>query len=219
MIQGRALHFARLDQMADRWEGAFGMANAQARPEWYGDNWPQMAVQYPLMHDFRRTRIHIHCWHRSDVESAAMWSLYQRDGRGVAIQTTWERLTGSITEARDIHGGLVEYIDYNKVVIPEGNMFDPVLRKRLSFAHENEVRLIMLTGRTAPDPTGEGQAIDLGPEPFVVPVPVDLAELVQGVHVAPDSPDWHFNLIEDVTRKYGFPFPVLQSALDTDPIS
>lgn len=218
MIQSQALHFARLDQMTDRWEGAFGMANAQARPEWYGEHWPQMAEQYPLMHDYRRTRIHIHCWHRSDVESAAMWSVYQRDGRGVAVQTTWDRLTRSLKEAREVHGGLVEYIDYDHVVVPEGNLFDPVLRKRRSFAHENEVRLVMLTGNSIPDPTREGHAFDAGPEPFVVPVAVGLPELVEGVRVAPDSPAWTFDVVMDVTRRYGFDFPVVQSSLDTDPI-
>ena len=43
MLQNNALHFARLDQMTDRWEGAYGPVNAAVRPVLYGEHWAMMA--------------------------------------------------------------------------------------------------------------------------------------------------------------------------------
>ena len=37
------------------------------------------------------------CWHRSSVESFAMWKMYATDNQGVAIETSIKDLEDSIT--------------------------------------------------------------------------------------------------------------------------
>ena len=41
---------------------------------------------------------------------------------------------------------MVKYVDYDKVPIALGNHFFPFVHKRLSFAHETELRAIIWSG-------------------------------------------------------------------------
>lgn len=219
LLEDEAIYFARADQMSDRWEGSFSQANVELRPQLYGELFKDMNRQYVGMRESGLRSTHISCWHESPVESAAMWDIYQREGRGVAVKTTWANLIASIGSDRSIFGGRVNYVDYRTTFIPEGNFFDRFMHKRLSFSHEREVRLIMMTGRSTPHPTEENTTIPLGPEPPVIPIPVDLKRLIQAVHVAPDAPDWVGDLIQKVCRRYGHVFSVLHSDLASDPIA
>jgi hypothetical protein len=210
MLQHSALHFARADQMSDRWEGAYGDENIRRRPELYGEHFQRRAEDAEQVRNFVRTSIHLNCWHLAEYESAAMWDIYQREGRGVAVRSTWGLLTRSITTERHVFGGKVTYADYQKTFIPEDNIFGSFMYKRLSYSHEREVRFAMLTGVNGPD---------LRPEPEVIPVSVDLSRLVQAVYVAPDAPAWTQSVIEDATRRYGYAFDVRHSDLATDPVA
>lgn len=218
LIQNGCLHFARADQMADRWEGSYSQMNLALRPGLYGEHYEKMAAARAGLRASTLQRTHLSCWHLAEVESAAMWEIYQREGRGVAVRSTWGDLTGSITSERAVYGARVRYVDYSSTFIPESNTFDAFMHKRQSFSHEREVRLIMLTGHSEPHPTEKGTAIDLGPEPEVIPVGINLTRLVHDVYVAPDAPKWIAEVVADVSAKYGYVFPVRQSDLGTDPI-
>ncbi len=219
LIQNSSLHFARADQMSDRWEGSYGEMNVQLRPQMYGEHYEKIFAD----RDARRRNliegVHMNCWHLSEVESAAMWDIYQREGRGVAVRSTWGNLKASIRSERQVYGAKVKYVDYNSSFIPEGNIFDAFMHKRESFSHEREVRMIMLTGRTMPHPTEPGSLIGIGPEDPVLPVEIDLTTLISAVYVAPDAPNWILEVVQSVTTRYGLTHPVQQSDLATDPIA
>ncbi|MEW1952050.1 DUF2971 domain-containing protein [Terrabacter sp. NPDC080008] len=217
MLGTEALHFARADQMLDQWEGAYGSANVLARPAMYGEHYAMMEANRPHRREFARSVVHMNCWHLSDVESAAMWHLYQREGRGVAVVTDWASLTKSITSDRTIFGGRIKYIDYDTTLISEGNVLNAFMFKRESYAHEREVRLIAMTGIHG-QVSHEGVA-GVIPEGPVVPVDVNLSVMIKEVRVAPDAPDWIHGVVQDVTRRYGFDFRVSQSDLARDPIA
>lgn len=212
---------ARADQMEDTWEGAVGAANLEARPGWYGDDYASLAPRLANMRSVMRQMIHMNCWHLSEVESAAMWSIYQREGRGVAVRSTWAKLTTSIKDERAIYGAAVQYVDYATTVIPEGIAFDAFLHKRESFAHEREARLLMLTGRSIPDPhsksDGEDEMVQV-PEAPVIPIQVNLSTLVEQVYVAPRAPTWVTDVVRAATTRFGYDFVVQQSDLDRDPV-
>jgi hypothetical protein len=213
LLEESALHFARADQMADTWEGSYGPRNQELRPGLYGEHYEMMMASVPSRRQFMRQRFHMNCWHLAEFESAAMWDIYQREGRGVAVRSTWGALTSSIRAERDVFGARVKYVDYNKTFIPERNAFDAFLYKRESFSHEREVRLIMMTGLD-----GRQSTIDPEPEAPVLPVAVELQKLVQDVFVAPDAPQWIGDVVEKVTARYGYGFKVRQSDLAKDPI-
>jgi len=219
LLEDKAIYFARADQMSDKWEGSFSQANVELRPQLYGEHFEVINVEAADRRISALRSMHMNCWHESSVESAAMWDIYQHEGRGVALRTDWASLTTSIGSDRTIFGARIKYADYHSTFIPEGNAFDAFMHKRLSFAHEREVRLIMMTGLSAPHPTEENSAIFLGPEPPVIPIPVDLEKLIHGIYVAPGSPRWIADLIEKLVKRYGYAFDVCHSDLATDPIA
>lgn len=219
LLEDEALYFARADQMSDKWEGSYSEVNLKLRPELYGDDFEMINRQLVDHRLSMRQRTHMNCWHESAEESAAMWEIYQREGRGVAIKTTWGDLTASLGSERRILGGRIKYADYKTTFIPEGITFEAFMHKRLSYAHEKEVRLIMMTGLSMPHPTEENTVISLGPEPPVIPIPVDLRRLIQEVYVAPDAPGWIGDLIDKLVKRFGYDFDVRQSDLATDPVA
>jgi hypothetical protein len=74
------------------------------------------------------------------------------------------------------------------------------VHKRVSFEHEREVRAII----DSRDP--ESDRIGLT-------VPVDLATLIQRVHVAPTAPGWYEDVVRRAAKRYGLDAPVSRSDL------
>src|ERR1700683_846222 len=116
--------------MADRFEGAMGPVNAALRPQLYGEHYTTINPQIGRLAKSMRRFTYLNCWHISQHESAAMWGLYQRDGRGIAVRSTFERLTKSIQGDQSVYVGMVHYVDYGHQFIPEGNSLAPYVYKR-----------------------------------------------------------------------------------------
>jgi hypothetical protein len=137
-----------------------------------------------------------------------MWRLYTQSGEGIAIQSTYSRLQKSLTAAgRPIYMGLVKYADYERDMIPGGNMFNAFVYKRKSFEHEKEVRLLCPPSSPLQDIPEAG-----------IDIRVDLNALVEVVYLAPDSAPWLEALVSNVIRRYGFRFPVERSKLNEKPL-
>ena len=213
ILEESVLFFSQAKLMADKWEGAWG-----GRPT-TGD-----VEELKFLRERGREEIYLNCWNVSEYESAAMWDIYQREGRGVAIRSTWGRLTESITSSWDIHGGKVLYVDVAKVPVADGNIYTPFMHKRVSFAHENEARL-MLWDLEEAGPLDDRFNLEVQSQrtngSFHGPgfkVRIDVEVLIESVYVAPDLPEWIGALIVQVVTRYGHKFPVIQSDLSTSPI-
>jgi len=220
LLQTSELHLARADSMSDAWEGSFSATNISMRPHIYRENWETMAPFFSQMYMLGRTHTFLNCWHLSNVESAAMWSIYDREQRGVSIRTTHGRLRRALSGPSPVYGCPVEYIDYQSHFIPENNIFAPYRFKRTSFAHEREYRLMgAWFFETTPQEPVESPVIQ---SPDVTPLflreSVDLVELVESVRVSPDAPSWVLNVVERLTQRYGQSWPVTKSDLAIGPI-
>lgn len=220
LLGDESLFFARADAMADRFEGAMGPVNAALRPQLYGEHYATINSQIARVAKSMRRFTYLNCWHVSQHESAAMWGLYQRDGRGIAVRSTFERLTKSLQGDRSVFVGTVHYVDYGRQFIPEGNSLAPYVYKRSSFEHERELRAVIqdysLATRTSP----EGESVlDLDTiTPAGLRIPVDLAQLVESVYVAPEAEDWFSALVASLVRRYDRKWQVHHSDLAQDPI-
>jgi hypothetical protein len=100
-------------------------------------------------------------------------------------------------------------MNYSEDELDIGNVLTPVLHKRASFKHEQEVRAIsvgedVLRKVHEPHATGVWQ-------------PIDLAALISEIYVAPQAPSWFREVIEVTQRKFGFSLPVIQSSPDELP--
>lgn len=237
MLENGALHFARADKFSDPFEGSWTRNRA---PGVLLDSKGALVSPQPSQEEltklFRghetpawlaarwkhgRESTALDCWHLSEHESAAMWQLYA--SQGIAIRSTFGRLIEALPGGVPGDGthaiclGRVRYVDYETAVMPEGNSFWPFVHKRLSFAHEHEVRgVIYAIGSKMV--TYDGFAIveaAVPSEGFLVPV--KLVTLIEAVHVAPSSPAWMAKAIEAVVRRFALEVPVIQSSLDTSP--
>ncbi len=145
----------------------------------------------------------VNCWHENDDESEAMWKLYGGDS-GIAIKTTFERLSKSLRCETDIHIGNINYVDYKTTIISEANLFTSALNKRKSFEHEREVRVV---AHELDHDYEVGNYFE-----------VDLNRLIHQVVVAPQSPEWFVNLVKSVTARYGLDVLVSKSSMDAAPV-
>src|SRR5438477_11111373 len=84
----------------------------------------------------------------------------------------------------------------------------PFTYKRLSYAHEREVRAMML----------HFEIPDLVPPDTGMNVECDLSALIQGVYVSPESPSWFADVVRSVMTKYGLDMELTHSDLASDPV-
>jgi hypothetical protein len=159
----------------------------------------QLVTQTPLINQQNRKSMYINCWHLGNTESEAMWRLYCPNDGGVAIQTTYRKLVASIEDDPFCYIGSVTYIDYESQGFPLNNAFHPVMHKRASFAHEQEVRLVKsfseYWGLGAPE-SPAGITVGWSPE-----------ATVDAVYVNPYAPEFYHDVVRSIVRRVA---PVLE---------
>lgn len=194
LIAKESLYFSRLDQHDDWWEGLLPeCCNIEDRK-------------------YIRFNKYINCWHMNESESDAMWKLYGNStGETVAIKTNVGCLIKSLEKcAIDVYIGKIKYEEQN---IPEGNLYFPVLYKRMPFQHEKELRLCISSplNSNPPDFTQLKKAlapfnIDNKSDLYIlkeygdkgIPVRVDLDQLIDEVIICPNRESFLKDSVEYV---------------------
>jgi hypothetical protein len=219
MLETRALFFARSDKLGDPFEGSSSRGNSLLRPIIYKEMYEKLPAQTlekinSGQADFakwQRQWTFINCWHMNATESAAMWRLYAKSNEAIAIRSSFFRLANVLDDKTYV--GRVEYIDFERDWMPEGNAFYPFVHKRRSFAHETEIRALFTQWPT----TDEGLDFKAEPPTAGLEKPVNVDELIEQVYVAPTAPGWFRELVQQVSSRYGPQKPILQSSLDAEP--
>jgi hypothetical protein len=225
MLAGKALYFPQVDQLDDRFEGTYTKANPPfafpptGRPD-LDEKLKELIPKRNATLGVVRKTMFVNCWHANSFESAAMWKLYLQSKEGVAIRTTFGRARESLNAADEIvYGNSVEYLDYNRDIIPPDNILFPYLCKRMSFAHEQEARFWHWDGELFVQRSNQDDAP--ANQLPVLPgknIRVDLDKLIERVHVAPTTPTWFLELVKSVLDKYGLQKEVMRSSLDDGPV-
>lgn len=219
LLDKSSLFFVRADKLGDPFEGSHPKRAVKLRetiiPEEFKTKeelfkgwaeWTQTWLKYTV----------ISCWHLNEQESAAMWKLYLKSDEGIAIQSTFSRLSNSIHPKRRkaIHIYKVKYIDYEKGMAPVNyHPIIPFFCKRKSFAHERELRAVR---QTILPPEGLSKVKPIQHGGKYIKVNLDL--LIERIYLAPSSPTWLFELVKSVERKYGLNKEICQSSLDKAPL-
>jgi hypothetical protein len=201
MLESSQLYFSRADCFEDPYEGEWPMATARKFKELKNLN----ALQIPQK---LKTQAFVSCWCASQHESAALWKLYMSGPDGVAVRSDVTRLMAQLEQASPkVTLAEVGYIDYaSETQIPWTEGLLPLLtRKRKSFAHEQEVRAIILSPQEEDGIMG-------------VSVPVSLPDLLQSVHVSPTAASWFGKLVERLVDRYELGVPVVRSNLYDRPV-
>ena len=225
LLERRQLHFARLDQLGDPFEGAPSDGTVALLRAWEERHPFETVTGEPFhkimardTHRMNSLIMYVNCWHMNEHESLAMWRLYSREG--IAIRSTYQRLVESFVGADgDIHIGQVFYRDPRNPAQSEnpGNTPAPVLRKGMSYEYERELRAIIArvppawkSGSFPDDEYKDKQAKGLY-------VDVALDTLIERVYVAPGRPTRFKELVVRVMSHYKLDKPVETSRLEERP--
>jgi hypothetical protein len=189
IIQSRELYLARLDHLADPYEGSTTQLTATGIDTFLKNVGSQNSYK-DLSGFYRKSResTFVSCWHTNEHESEAMWRLYAGLGGGIAVQTTYAKLVNSIEQFGEVYIGLVRYIDYSTALFPDANAFYPVMHKRASFAHEREVRLVWYWG--AP--------LEPDSSPISLSIPWDIEAFAEQIFVDPYAPAYYFEAVKAI---------------------
>jgi len=207
MLTQRALYFPVVASLGDELEAArprlpIGSSAKDQRIAWR--SWAQW-----------RCICFVNCWHRSPVESAAMWKIYAGRDQGIAIKSTFQSLANAFRPAAEddrgqlVQAGLVEYIDPDtEEAIPrqlDGNK--EVLRKRSWYSYEEELRLIFTIPQNM-------DYLEDCPSPRMAGVWMhcDLHRLIERVVVAAQAPPYLEPAIREVLTLFKFPPELVTSS-------
>lgn len=218
LLENQKLYFANLDSLNDPHEGSRPRIQAE-----YEDQQLLTIHRYQLIQEFgvdlgtkkfqtampsfieqnrqiriknqkERRQLYVSCWYLGDMESEAMWRLYCPDNNGVAIQTNYSKLVESVANDPELYIGCVTYIDYDAQVFPSGNLFYPVMHKRISFAHEQEVRLVKIRV-----PDNWGLSNEFCPPGIPVDWPLEL--VVNAIYVDPYAPEYFYDVVRSIIQR------------------
>jgi hypothetical protein len=212
-LENAKLYFSASTQFTDRFEGAA----AVLPPDFPVDpRYAQPDMMESIQIRFRRL-YKIHCWHRAEYESNAMWHLYAEQSKGLAICSTPERMRAAIKPFRlqptfapeDIFAGPVKYVDFLKVRLrPTGN--ERYFYKHRAFEWEREFRLLIslmesdeFTYQVVPD---GGIEVD-----------VDLDALIERVMIGPELSKDDMETVIEQTKKAGLGDRICKSSLLGEP--
>jgi hypothetical protein len=224
MLDRQCLFFARATLLGDPFEGSstkmmvatrdFIKTNRAIDPALATFKDAPDAV-FMMMADTTKSMIQsylINCWHMNEYESAAMWKLYSSSNEAVCIQTTYRHLRVCLPECVLI--GEVKYINYETEGFSAQNLLNFIMHKRMSFAHERELRAIFWELSGTPD----AQPFKAQIEPNGLAIEVNLSTLIERVYVSPTAAPWFANLVGAMTKRCGLTFPVTQSLLAEKPL-
>lgn len=150
LLENESLYFRRIDKLDDKFEGHYSYNDLQKEIELYESfGQDQSKAEYFAEKHMdtikeRKYCTWINCWHINEEESYAMWKIYSGNNKGVAIQSTIDRLYKSKNEDNidSFYLGKVVYGNHFKDNTPE-QLFGTVLFKNNPYIYENELRAII----------------------------------------------------------------------------
>lgn len=217
MLEEKGLLFTRADLFDDKFEGTM------SRPlhESLDANSPWVTQAHTGVLQLNKGWSFVNCWHMNEVESAAMWKIYSTSKDSVCLQTTFARLR-DVLPKDDVYIGVVNYILYDRDMIPDDNGLSPLFYKRKSFEHERELRALWcnIKNMDCNGPPSNVYPDDYHPDPReYVWKQVDLGALIENVYVSPTAGPWFLELLKKVLGRYGLNnVPAHQSGLAAGPL-
>ncbi len=145
----RYMEFSKFVSLLYRKELFFPSADNLSKSDqyegWFPTNYPKIP-KFEIWDKEIGKDICINCWHMNYGESDAMWKLYSTHKDGVAIQSTYKKLSESFKNStNDIYIGEIKYIVHDKWEIEVGSPLNDYIRfihKEKCFEHEKELRAL-----------------------------------------------------------------------------
>ncbi len=242
LLEYNSLYFCRVDKLGDPFEGslpkkhaldyfagtedqrklAIGKLEKNGLP--VDDQSKDALMNYSMANDFRNS-VYVNCWHINNYESDAMWKLYQKEGEGVAIQSTVSRVKKSFQNTDvGVMIGRVKYLDYEKDEFKDRNLLTFSFAKRISFEHEKEVRLAITYTPKEQYANIDSDKLPKIPNDIIISddyglyAKVDIKQLINKIYINPLANEWLQAIVTKIINRYGLSISVEQSELNKLPL-
>lgn len=230
LLQTSAIHIRRLDKFPqDDFEATKTKIEIEQRSK-------ELRTLFREPHDYKslaqmenglnksyRQKIFAHCWHLSSHESTMHWNQYAPNSSDIAIKSKVINLSKAINYKEGFRILKIKYEDFddpNSSRLPNPySLTELGTRKRIEYSVENEVRLIINAYLDLfPDIAEDGSVTSLNIPEFLK-IEVDLELMIEEIRINPNSPNWQFNMVKELIRKYGFDIKVSLSTLSNKSFS
>jgi len=171
----------------------------------FGD-FPDNEFSYDDINKQYKEWIDVNCWHANRHESMAMWKIYGESESSVCIVTNLEKIKTSLfpPDAYNMIIAKVEYISYDTDSFKIQHELAPLMHKSNFYTYEQEVRLIGYSPLS--------QLKEVRSE-FGTKINLNMLNLIQELKVSPYAPNWFFELVKAVCKKYDLDIPVNRSKI------
>jgi hypothetical protein len=214
MLEQKALYFALLGELDDKWEAVIDRRMARSIASTFAPSASGDVIS--LYQEFNK-HMAVNCWYCGCEESIAMWTLYTETVYGVAIKSTVHRLKRALAGAKeDVFLGIVEYRDYNEVSpgLYDRHEVTPlkvILQKRVCYKHECELRAFTHIQPPFPDDAQPGQSFIYPPPEHGTLIDVDPNELIESIMLGPKFPEWALRLLKSAISRAGISPQICES--------
>ena len=222
LLQKQSLFFCRLDKLEDHFEGTTGIGNYGVRYNFFKAGYPdkedaQIRKEVEQFYeDEKKMKSYylVNCWNKNDKESAALWKIYSDFQKGIMIKSSVNKLHQALENTKqDILLSEIKYIDHNSTTMMDGNVMYPIIHKHIAYHFEQEIRLINKVEYRQNIETG--YYFDWSKEETQTGryLKTDLNNLIDEIIISPYAPNWFYEMVLDLTRKYGLEKVIKKSAL------
>ncbi|HGW3643936.1 TPA: DUF2971 domain-containing protein [Klebsiella variicola] len=171
----------------------------------FGD-FPNNEFSYNDINEQYKEWIDVSCWHANMHESMAMWKIYGESESSVCIVTNLEKIKSSFTppDGYKIILAKVEYISHDTDSFKIVHDLAPFMHKSKFYTYEQEIRIIGYN----PSCKFKEKRHDFG-----MKINIDIVNLIQEIRVSPYAPDWFYQLMISVCKKYNLDVPINRSRI------
>ena len=195
LLDSKKLYLPSAERLEDKHEGSIFLFQKEREQKTYSEKGLPHLI--PLLSEVRRELlkcVFISCWHHNQSDSHAMWRIYCNPKQGVAIRTSYRKLSDRVNDLYVM--GLVNYDNQDPL---SANLVAPFMQKRAAFTYEQEVRIVgnLHTSRDFRDKNGK-----FCPSSKHLTIPVILAELIEKIYVHPEADELYFQVVKSLVNKY-----------------
>ena len=206
LLHSRAIYLRRADRFPDRFEGVLTSGIRKAINDAYMNGLSKHDADSFVKE--LREGIYVNCWSLGASDNMALWQLYGNPSASIAITTTVEKLIGAVLSwaaSEKVEIFKVRYVDHFKnpnMII--GTYSDPLRFKNSAYFFEKEVRIVVSRIQKNKSRSAKPEGISL---------PVELDDLIRSVVVAPEAQPWLYDIVADLSDRYGLKSPIRRSKL------
>ena len=148
---------------------------------------------------------YLRCWSLGAHDNMALWKLFGGASASLAITSTVDKLDDMAKKwGEDVFIIKIRYIDhFMNPDMAVGNYTALLEFKNEAYKYEKEVRIIVPRQSEEWEHNPPSIRLSAG----------NLSNLIRSVVVAPEAESWFFDLVEDLTNKYGLTSPVFRSKI------